>query len=58
MEPVTLATLQTFLRRLGERFMGAGDLYLLGGSALCLLGNPRTTVDIDYTFEPDVDSVE
>ncbi len=58
MEPVTLATLQTFLRRLGERFTGAGDLYLLGGSALCLLGNPRTTVDVDYTFEPDVDSVE
>jgi hypothetical protein len=57
-EPVTLATLQTFLQRLGERFTGAGDLYLLGGSALCLLGNPRTTVDVDYTFEPDVDSVE
>jgi hypothetical protein len=57
-EPVTLATLQTFLQRLSERFTGAGDLYLLGGSALCLLGNPRTTVDVDYTFEPDVDSVE
>lgn len=58
MKPVTLATLQTFLRCLGERFTGAGNLYLLGGSALCLLGNPRTTVDVDYTFEPDVDSVE
>jgi hypothetical protein len=52
MEPVTVATLQEFLRRLGERFGGQGDFYLLGGSALCLLGNPRTTVDIDYTFEP------
>ncbi len=58
MEPVTLATLETFLRRLGERFTGAGDLYLLGGSALCLLGNPRTTVDVDYTFETDADSAE
>ena len=54
MEPVTLATLLEFLRRLGERFGGQGDLYLLGGSALCLLGNPRTTVDIDYTFEPEM----
>jgi hypothetical protein len=52
MEPVTLATLQEFLRRLGERFGGQGDLYLLGGCALSLLGNPRTTVDIDYAFEP------
>ena len=58
MEPVTLATLQAFLQHLGERYPGTGDFYLLGGSALCLLGNPRTTVDVDYTFEPDVDSVE
>ena len=58
METVTLDILQTFLRRLGERFTGAGDLYLLGGSALCLLGNPRTTMDVDYTFEPDVASIE
>ena len=58
MEPVTLATLQTFLRRLGERYPGAGDFYLLGGSALCLLGNPRTTVDVDYMIELDVGSVE
>jgi hypothetical protein len=58
MEPITLTALQTFLRRLGERFTGAGDLYLLGGSALCLLGNPRTTMDVDYTFEPDAASLE
>ncbi|MBL7065839.1 MAG: hypothetical protein ISS49_16810 [Anaerolineae bacterium] len=58
MEPVTLATLQSFLQRLGERSPGAGDFYLLGGSALCLLGNPRTTVDVDYTFELDTGSVE
>lgn len=58
MEPLTLAILQTFLQRLGERFTGAGDLYLLGGSALYLLGNSRTTMDIDYTFEPDAASIE
>jgi len=56
--PVTLATLQAFLQRLGERYPGVGDLYLLGGSALCLLGSPRTTVDIDYLFEADAQSVE
>jgi hypothetical protein len=56
--PVTSATLQTFLRRLGQRFTGTGDLYLLGGSALCVLGNPRTTVDVDYAFESDADSVQ
>jgi len=58
MEPVTLDTLQSFLQRLGERYSGAGLLYLLGGSALCLLGNPRTTVDVDYAFELDAESVE
>jgi hypothetical protein len=25
--------------------------YLLGGSALCVLGNPRQTIDIDYTTD-------
>jgi hypothetical protein len=37
-----------FLRRLGERYRGSGTLFLLGGSALCVLGNPRRTLDIDY----------
>jgi hypothetical protein len=57
-EPVTVATLQEFLRRLGERFGGQGDLYLLGGCALSLMGNPRTTVDIDYTLEPRTAAAE
>lgn len=51
MEPVTSAVLQAFFERLSERYRGAGELYLLGGSALCLLGNPRETLDIDYTVE-------
>jgi len=58
MEAVTSATLETFLRRLGERTSCKGAFYLLGGSALCLLGNPRTTVDVDYTFEPEAGSFE
>ena len=52
MERITKATLEEFLRRLGRRVSPGSILYLLGGSALCLLGSPRTTVDIDYTVEP------
>ena len=51
MEPVTSDVLLEFLHRLGNRFPHAGVVYLLGGSALCLLGNPRVTQDVDYTYE-------
>ena len=43
---------------MSERYPGTGTFYLLGGSALCLLGNPRTTLDVDYTFELDAGSVQ
>lgn len=39
-----------FLERIGEKFPQGVSLYLLGGSALCIIGNPRVTNDIDYTF--------
>jgi len=39
MEPVTAANLKAFLQRLGERYPRPARLYLLGGSALCLLGS-------------------
>jgi hypothetical protein len=45
MEPVTSAALKTFLQRLGELYPNPAEFYLLGGSALCLLGNPRETLD-------------
>ena len=51
MEPVTTTNLKLFLQRLGERCPGPAALYLLGGSALCLLGGPRVTLDVDYTAE-------
>jgi hypothetical protein len=41
----------TLLARLGERCEQETRLYLLGGSALGLLGSPRETLDIDYTAE-------
>lgn len=45
---LTLATFQFFLARLGEKFITPTELYLIGGSALYLLGNQRITSDIDY----------
>ena len=52
MEPVTSIALQQFLQRLGEQIpaksAGQADhpakFYLLGGSALSLLGSPRETL--------------
>lgn len=44
-----------FLQRLGERYPHSAKLFLLGGSALCLLGNPRRTLDIDYLAESPPD---
>jgi len=40
--------IRAFLTVLGNRYPRSAKLYLLGGSALCLLGSPRPTVDIDY----------
>ncbi len=51
MEPITTLMLQTFLERLGQRYPHPATLYLIGGSALCLLGSPRSTLDIDYDLE-------
>lgn len=53
MEPVTPQTLTEFLTRLGEHYSNPATLYLLGGSALLLLGNSRQTLDIDFTTDLD-----
>lgn len=37
-----------FLKAVGERYANPAQIFLLGGSALCLLGSPRPTLDIDY----------
>jgi hypothetical protein len=51
MGELATAEIQDFLQRLGDRYTGSGVLYLLGGGALCLMGSPRRTLDIDYTLE-------
>ncbi len=45
---VTLADLEGFFTRVDERLQQEETVYLIGGSALLLLGNPRATLDIDY----------
>jgi hypothetical protein len=40
--------IQEFLTRLGSRCPKQATLYLLGGSAMILLGSSRDTLDIDY----------
>ena len=53
MEPITPDTPMTFLARLGERCDRETRLYLLGGSALRLLGSPRDQKGL-YEPEPPV----
>jgi len=50
MEVITSVALKAFLQRLGENYPYPAEFYLLGGSALCLLGSPRETLDVDFTF--------
>jgi len=39
--------IRDFLNELSQHFTQPVKIYLLGGSALCFLGNPRRTIDID-----------
>ncbi len=50
MGSLTTSEIKQFLHRLSERYPNSAKLYLLGGGALCFLGSPRRTVDIDYTL--------
>jgi hypothetical protein len=58
MESVTTKVLQTFLQRFGEQITVPVTIYLLGGSALCLLGSPRETLDVDYSIESIAPEIE
>jgi hypothetical protein len=60
MESITSQSLRQFFERLGESLPVPTDLYLLGGSALCLLGSTRETLDVDYSIEtasPETESI-
>lgn len=48
MVTLTKVEIITFLQQLGQRYTQPAELYLIGGAALCLLDNPRTTLDLDF----------
>jgi hypothetical protein len=48
MEGLAEEAILKFLEEVGRRCPQPADLVLLDGSALCLLGSPRPTLDIDY----------
>lgn len=48
MSNIASAIILNFLEKLGELHKQPETLFLLGGSALNLLGSPRATMDIDY----------
>ena len=48
---LAIEEIRNFLNRLGQQYPQPVKLYLLGGSALCFLGSPRRTVDIDCVVE-------
>jgi hypothetical protein len=49
--------IQTMLQNLGERMPASSRLFLVGGTALALLGSPRITIDIDFVGD-DVSPTE
>jgi hypothetical protein len=48
MKKVSKQNIREFFEQLGNRYPEQATLYLLGGSALILLGSARETLDIDY----------
>ena len=44
-------TILSFIKKVNERYRKPGKIYLLGRSALTMLGNSRRTLDIDFYFE-------
>lgn len=48
MAEITVTQIRAWLTEVGNRYPQPATLLLLGGSALCLLGSPRATMDIDY----------
>jgi hypothetical protein len=48
MDGLTVIAIRSLLAEVARRYRQPAQLFLLGGSALCLLGSPRATLDIDY----------
>ncbi|MGH2447797.1 MAG: DUF6036 family nucleotidyltransferase [Chloroflexota bacterium] len=54
-EPATVDRIELFLRQLGQRYRGAGRIYLVGGTQMVLAGFRRQTDDIDYVVRLEHD---
>jgi len=56
-QPVTRFEIKRFLQRLGDRFRGAGRVYLVGGTTLVFEEVRRQTLDVDLAIEvaPEVE---
>ena len=54
---LNVQAIDAFLALAGERIRTPSRLFLLGGSALVLLGNSRATLDLDYLGD-DIDKDE
>ena len=48
MDSLDAQTISQFLEEVGRRHGSPGQIFLIGGSALFLLGHTRPTLDIDY----------
>jgi hypothetical protein len=55
MERITSHIINNFFEKLSDTWEKPAEIYLLGGSALCMLGSPRETLDVDYTVDPTTD---
>lgn len=58
MEVVTSQAVLRLVTQLGQRVEAPVRLYLLGGSAMLLLGSPRATKDVDYDLDAGVAGAE
>lgn len=47
-QPVTVAALRQFARRLSVSVRSPADMYLIGGAALIMMGSVRMTTDVDF----------
>ena len=50
MGDLSKSQIRVFLEKLGEEYTQPATLFLLGGSALCLLGSSRPTLDIIWAM--------
>ena len=57
MGPLDAEVIDRFLSEVGGRHNRPAQMFLIGGTALILLGSTRPTVDIDYVGS-DLDSAE